>query len=629
MPQQRNAHDLIALQRVVLHIVLLVSWLWLLPLPILGVRVAEGQACTHYASPTGSGSTCTQESPCLINSFWSIPSLPGKVLCLNNGTYTGGTSMITPPQGIAGTSGSPITIRALNDGQVTLNGQNVRTPVFLSWWSGSGENAWFVIDGINVTNYLIGGFRSGGSDNILRRVIGYNGTTGDQNSFPFDIYGDRNRVEDCAGWGMNSRKIFNMSQGNDVLGAGYRRCWGEWNDHTQGTSTPTNTMQVGYNTTNALWENMMVTWDSLGNNSNADGVITFFNNVAASPPPGPSTITYVYGSLAYIRPGASFFPSQLVNGTYFSYATVVDLAMVIPSGYATKYPFRMLASGGYATNNTCTNCLAVHNGTAGVNESLSGWTFSGLRQGNGLAAATGGTSAFTLLPGLCYRYENGTLTSTPLWPWPMDARISAARVAGGFTDVVVTTAVETALGTIPAACRSDVDTTDPTVAITAPENAATVSGSTVAVTADASDNVGVVGVQFKVNGTNQGAEDTAAPYAITWDTFFLTDGNYTITALARDAATNDALSAAITVTVQNNPTDGAITANSVVTFIGNPTGGSITAVPDVAMVGNPTGGSITAATVPVFLGNPTGGNITATSVPVFVGNPTGGSISIP
>src|SRR6267154_6341248 len=61
------------------------------------------------------------------------------------------------------------------------------------------------------------------------------------------------------------------------------------------------------------------------------------------------------------------------------------------------------------------------------------------------------------------------------------------------------------------------DTTPPTVSITAPASGATVSGTT-SVTASASDNVGVVGVQFKLDGSNLGAEDTTAPYSVSWNT---------------------------------------------------------------------------------------------------------------
>src|SRR5207247_7117885 len=50
------------------------------------------------------------------------------------------------------------------------------------------------------------------------------------------------------------------------------------------------------------------------------------------------------------------------------------------------------------------------------------------------------------------------------------------------------------------------DTTAPTTAITAPSSGATVSGTTT-ITASASDNVGVVGVQFRLDGANLGGED--------------------------------------------------------------------------------------------------------------------------
>ena len=32
------------------------------------------------------------------------------------------------------------------------------------------------------------------------------------------------------------------------------------------------------------------------------------------------------------------------------------------------------------------------------------------------------------------------------------------------------------------------------------------------------DNVGVVGVQFLLDGVNLGAEDVAAPYSVSWNT---------------------------------------------------------------------------------------------------------------
>jgi len=97
------------------------------------------------------------------------------------------------------------------------------------------------------------------------------------------------------------------------------------------------------------------------------------------------------------------------------------------------------------------------------------------------------------------------------------------------------------------------DTTPPTVSITAPANGATVSGAAVAVSANASDNVGVVGVQFKLDGANLGVEVLSAPYSISWNTTGATSGSHSLTAIARDAAGNTATSAAVSVTVDNTP----------------------------------------------------------------------------
>src|SRR2546426_907383 len=98
------------------------------------------------------------------------------------------------------------------------------------------------------------------------------------------------------------------------------------------------------------------------------------------------------------------------------------------------------------------------------------------------------------------------------------------------------------------------DTTPPTVSMTAPASSATVSGTAGTVSATASDNVGVAGVQFKVDGANLGAEDTASPYSVTWNTTTATNGSHSLTAVARDAAGNTTTSAAVTVTVNNADT---------------------------------------------------------------------------
>src|SRR5439155_1446574 len=128
----------------------------------------------------------------------------------------------------------------------------------------------------------------------------------------------------------------------------------------------------------------------------------------------------------------------------------------------------------------------------------------------------------------------------------------------------------TVIATIPAGMASDgagnsntaststdntvtFNTVPPAVAVTSPASGATVAG-TVPVTADASDDVGVVGVQFKLDGANLGAEATASPYSVSWNTTGVANGSHTLTAVARDAAGNVTTSAGVTVTVSNDTT---------------------------------------------------------------------------
>jgi len=94
------------------------------------------------------------------------------------------------------------------------------------------------------------------------------------------------------------------------------------------------------------------------------------------------------------------------------------------------------------------------------------------------------------------------------------------------------------------------DTTPPTVSITSPSSGSTVSG-TVTVSATASDNIGVAGVQFRVDGINIGSKDTTSPYSISWNTTSYTNGNHILTAMAQDTSNNTTTSAAVTVNVNN------------------------------------------------------------------------------
>src|SRR5439155_1369161 len=96
------------------------------------------------------------------------------------------------------------------------------------------------------------------------------------------------------------------------------------------------------------------------------------------------------------------------------------------------------------------------------------------------------------------------------------------------------------------------DTVAPTVTMSYPATGATVTG-TIPLAATASDDVGVVSVQFAVDGVNLGGAHTAPPYAVTLDSATVPNGVHVVSATARDAAGN-LQTATASVTVANDTT---------------------------------------------------------------------------
>lgn len=88
----------------------------------------------------------------------------------------------------------------------------------------------------------------------------------------------------------------------------------------------------------------------------------------------------------------------------------------------------------------------------------------------------------------------------------------------------------------------------PVVTVTSPAAGAAVSGT---VTVSATTSVPVAGVQFTLDGADLGAEDTAAPYAVSWDSTTTSNGAHSLVAVARDALGVRYASNPVAVTVSN------------------------------------------------------------------------------
>lgn len=412
----------------------------------------------------------TASSPFQIADFWT-EAKPGVALCLLDGTYRGGRSMIIPPANLEGEPGNPITIKALNDGYVDIDGEGERWTVRLI------NNDWFVLEGFNAHDAYGGNWHasvvmlSRSDHNIIRRVVGWDAQDGNTNIFGIHN-SEFNLLEDVAGFGI-ARKIFSSSQnGNHTT---IRRAWGRWEgSHFVG---PKMTYTLAYNNYDMLVENAIGTWSAermqetyqlqCNEGTSYSKCDTTFTNYAVDQPYAVFGIdrldgdknarTKLLGSLAYItesdrfHPGQVFFTTKLDSVEYKDVVSLVDIQT-----HGDKRTFGLYSlSGGGGENLVAGNITSIGGNGAYI---TSYWQVSNLLEAETINDAYQvDENVFNTSRGanLCYRYQDGVLTDDPLWPWPMDQRIYDAMFESGHTPFYVTEVVEGMFGTIPEECRSD------------------------------------------------------------------------------------------------------------------------------------------------------------------------------
>jgi len=209
---------------------------------------------------------------------------------------------------------------------------------------------------------------------------------------------------------------------------------------------------------------------------------------------GPGTVTFVSGTSLSTAATFSAF------GAYTLRLTVSDSALT-------------------ATDDVVINVnppLPIISGMSPSSAAQGATSFNATITGTNLTGATGVTFSGT---GVTATVNSVTPTGISV---SVDIAIGAAT---GSRNVIVTLP-----GGISAALPAGFTVIAPTCGIT-------VSGIHTLL-ANASDNVGVVGVQFKLDGVILGPELTAGPYSVTWNSITASNGCHTISADALDAAGN-------------------------------------------------------------------------------------------
>lgn len=386
---------------------------------------------------------------------------PGDTLILRDGLYA--NSQLHMDE-IHGMQTAPITIRAEHDGRAIIDGAGSAPGVIEV-----NDSSYVVVDGLVARNAGPNNdvvIVSGQSNMItLRRITAYNAGSG--NAHVFDVaYGPSNvLIEDCAGWGQG-RYIFIAYHSSNVI---FRRTWARWT--TQSNFSPAPRACYGiYGSRNVTLENPICIHDIPDQPSN-----DYFTAIWITSNGPPEENAKILGAMfldnwegiwANDLSGDntqvinSFFENTRKQGTYNTTTNHGDGIMWGTdngSGGGVDTSTFINNEVGFSKqtsqNPTLTNSVFVNNDTALVgNPTHSFLDF----YGNGRIGATVGPTdkqvnpkynvakygrgAYLFIPPnsplkgagqggsdigatIIYRYQDGTLTNQPLWPWPMEERI--------------------------------------------------------------------------------------------------------------------------------------------------------------------------------------------------------------
>jgi hypothetical protein len=414
------------------------------------------QQCDYYASPDGGGDGLSESSPFQISNFLSMTEneIRGKTLCLLDGTYHSSLNVSK-----SGTASQPITIKALHDGLVTIDGQNQRAPANIS-------GNYIIVEGMVFRNSSGNVVAVTGGHNIFRRVSAYNANPSG-NYHIWIEYGSSaqsNLYEDivAAGTGRVCVEPFKGSSG-----AVYRRVYARMGE---GPTSMYHTCYQPYSAIDSLCENCILEWEE-GTNPDPGPAITNSASSDVIPENNRVTSSIIRDFTGIVDGQEDPYTPQLftidntvsIRSDHYGYslrsgAHTVNLSNVVvvdsPIG-VTSDNFR---GNSIPTHVNIMNSVFVNNSTGlrtsdGTSQFVgysnfynNGNNFSGgITQGEGnrftdpdYNVSKYGDGAYLIPPSnlegmgengqnigadIRYRSVNGAIMNEPLWPWPMEGRI--------------------------------------------------------------------------------------------------------------------------------------------------------------------------------------------------------------
>jgi hypothetical protein len=402
------------------------------PVPVASPTQTPVSGNFYYVSPNGldtnPGAIVAQWAT--FNRAWQTLK-PGDTLIVMDGTY----KQTLWPNVRDGQPGKPITVKAMHDGQATIDAQGGAVAIKLGEsWPGPIGN-YFVIEGLVARNaedvILIYGHH-----NTLRRVSAYDADTNSNSSIITVAWTHDVLLEDIIAAGTGRKNILIFTS-NDVT---VRRAFVQWTRWDGATfcqaGWPAGNGINPYSSNNILVENSIATGPfgarAINLTNQSETTVNQGNRILGSIAIGtykqPDGSMYVYplptNPCNYQNPPTHYAGNRAGMGEITQGPQVnpiwrdVLITGFAQEGFVNSRPFGIGATGVTLDHATIYgNDLAGNGSREFVDDTgtvtVTNSKIEGMPQYQGEGAR------------LSSRYIDGVLTTDPLWPWPMDARAQA------------------------------------------------------------------------------------------------------------------------------------------------------------------------------------------------------------
>ena len=355
----------------------------------------------------------------------------GDTLLIQDGTYT---EPIQPL--VYGREGAPVTIKAINDGKVIIDGRGQTIPLKLGdTWPGDNRS-WFVVEGIVARNGTEAAVRIRGDHIILRRVSAYDAGLRSNSAVVLVGWSSDVLLEDVIAAGTGRKSILIFTSERVTVRRAFTQ-WRAWDGQTPDTCAmgwPAGNGINPYNSKFVTVENALVTGPmadaalriTINHESVYSPGMQVLGSIAAGAgmdaPGKPHAYPLVDDPACYVPPGGPPYTAPAwglgvygqgdVPGVVFRDVLAVGNA---GWGFASLKPSGVGVTGGVLDHAT----LCANNTQPGETwekdvQGTYGGFFVTNSQIPGFRAGEGAR--------LANRYVDGVLTDAPLLPWPMQDR---------------------------------------------------------------------------------------------------------------------------------------------------------------------------------------------------------------